>query len=128
MAASRASIARRDDRRIVVRSANFSETAELDLDQPPAHWRGHWSDSPFSVAIKLEAAGQKLRGANILVRGDLPMGSGLSSSAAIEVATGLALLELADTSIDRLELAQLCQAAENEFVGMRCGLMDQFIS
>jgi galactokinase len=118
----------RDDRRIVVRSANFSETAELDLDQPPAHGRGHWSDYPFGVAIKLEAGGQKLRGANILVRGDLPIGSGLSSSAAIEVATGLALLELADTSIDRLELAKLCQEAENEFVGMRCGLMDQFIS
>jgi galactokinase len=118
----------RDDRRIVVRSANFSETAELDLDQSPAHGRGHWSDYPFGVAIKLEAAGQKLRGANILVRGDLPIGSGLSSSAAIEVATGLALLELADTAIDRLELVKLCQKAENEFVGMRCGLMDQFIS
>ncbi len=118
----------RDDRRILVRSANFSETAELDLDQPPARGRGHWSDYPFGVAIKLEAAGQKLRGANLLVRSDLPIGSGLSSSAAIEVATGLALLALADTSIDRLELAKLCQEAENEFVGMRCGLMDQFIS
>ena len=118
----------RDDRRVVVRSANFSDTAELDLDQPPTHGRGHWSDYPFGVAIKLEAAGQKLRGANILVHGDLPIGSGLSSSAAIEVATGLALLELANASVDRLELAKLCQEAENEFVGMRCGLMDQFIS
>jgi galactokinase len=125
-------IAPRSDRRILVRSENFSETVELDLDQAPAHGRGHWSDYPFGVAIKLEQAGHKLCGANLLVRGEVPIGSGLSSSAAIEVATGFALLELArdapDALIDRLELAQLCQRAEGEFVGMRCGLMDQFIS
>jgi galactokinase len=118
----------RDDRRIVIRSENFSETAELDLDQPPSRGRGHWSDYPFGVAVKLEAAGQRLRGANMLVRGEVPIGSGLSSSAAIEVATGFALLDIAGTRIDRLELAKVCQQAENEFVGMRCGLMDQFIS
>jgi galactokinase len=125
-------IAPRNDRRVLVRSENFSETVELDLDQPPERGGGHWSDYPFGVAIKLEQAGRHLRGANLLVRGEVPIGSGLSSSAAIEVATGFALLELADDGakapIDRLELAQLCQRAENEFVGMRCGLMDQFIS
>ena len=124
-------IAPRNDRRILVRSENFSETVELDLDQPPERGCGHWSDYPFGVAIKLEQGGRNLRGANLLVRGEVPIGSGLSSSAAIEVATGLALLELAldgETPIDRLELARLCQRAENEFVGMRCGLMDQFIS
>ena len=125
-------IAARSDRRILVRSENFSETVELDLDQPPARGGGHWSDYPFGVAIKLVQSGRSLRGANLLVRGEVPIGSGLSSSAAIEVATGFALLELAhdgvEASIDRLELAQLCQRAENEFVGMRCGLMDQFIS
>lgn len=125
-------IAPRSDRRILVRSENFSETVELDLDQPPARGGGHWSDYPFGVAIKLEEAGRSLRGANLLVRGEVPIGSGLSSSAAIEVATGFALLELADDAVelpvDRLELARLCQRAEGEFVGMRCGLMDQFIS
>jgi galactokinase len=122
----------RSDRRLRVRSENFSETVELDLDQPHARGDRHWSDYPFGVAIKLEQAGHKLRGANLLVRGEVPLGSGLSSSAAIEVATGFALLELArdgaEAPIDRLELAQLCQRAEVEFVGMRCGLMDQFIS
>ncbi|HMG72506.1 MAG TPA: galactokinase [Pyrinomonadaceae bacterium] len=118
----------RDDRRIVIRSENFSERAELDLDQTPSRGRGHWSDYPFGVAVKLEAAGQHLRGANMLVRGEVPIGSGLSSSAAIEVATGFALLDIAGTRIDRLELAKVCRQAENEFVGMRCGLMDQFIS
>lgn len=125
-------IAPRHDRRVLVRSENFSETVELDLDQPPERARGHWSDYPFGVAIKLEQAGRRLRGANLLVRGEVPTGSGLSSSAAFEVATGFALLEFADAGaaapFDRLELARLCQRAENEFVGMRCGLMDQFIS
>lgn len=125
-------IAPRSDRRILVRSENLSETVELDLEQLPARGVGHWSDYPFGVAIKLEQTGRRLRGANLLVRGEVPIGSGLSSSAAIEVATGFALLELVDAAvelpIDRLELARLCQRAEDEFVGMRCGLMDQFIS
>ena len=121
-------IAPRNDRRVVVRSENFSETVELDLDEPPERGRGHWSDYPFGVALEMDRAGQRLDGANILVRGEVPIGSGLSSSAAIEVATGYALLDLAGAKIDRLELAKLCQRAENEFVGMRCGVMDQFIS
>jgi galactokinase len=118
----------RADRRIILHSENFSETAELDLDRPPGRGRGHWSDYPFGVAIKLESAGHKLSGANMLVRGEVPIGSGLSSSAAFEVATGFALLDISGAQFDRLELARLCQQAENEFVGMRCGLMDQFIS
>jgi len=121
-------IGARADRKLVVRSENFSETAQIDLDDPPERGRGHWSDYPFGVAVKLEQAGQRLLGANILVRSEIPIGSGLSSSAAIEVATGYALLDFAGADIDRLELAQLCQRAENEFVGMRCGLMDQFIA
>jgi len=121
-------IAPRHDRKLSVRSENFAETVELDLDQPARQGRGHWSDYPFGVAVKLEESGHRLVGANILVSGEVPIGSGLSSSAAIEVATGLALLENSEVTIDRVTLAKLCQQAENEFVGMRCGLMDQFIS
>jgi galactokinase len=121
-------IALRNDRRLSIRSENFSDTAEIDLDEPPTRGRGHWSDYPFGVAVKLEQAGHRLRGANLLVRGEVPIGSGLSSSAAIEVATGFALLDSSGAQIDRMELAKLCQRAENEFVGMRCGLMDQFVS
>jgi galactokinase len=121
-------IAPRNDRRLVLRSENCAETAELDLDRPPARGRGHWSDYPFGVAIAIGQAGQRLRGANLLIRGDVPIGSGLSSSAAIEVATGLALLESEDAPFDRLTLAKLCQRAENEFVRISCGLMDQFVS
>ena len=118
----------RDDRRIVLRSQNFGETVELDLDHAPTRGQRHWSDYPFGVAIGLEHAGRRLRGANMLVRSEVPIGSGLSSSAAIEVATGFALLDINEAPIDRLELARICQRAENEFVGMRCGVMDQFTS
>ncbi len=121
-------IASRRDRKISVRSENFSETAELDLECPPTHGTGHWSDYPFGVAVKLEQAGYRLRGADLLVRGEVPIGSGLSSSAAIEVATGLALLGNSEIEIARLELAKVCQQAEHEYAGTRCGIMDQFIS
>ena len=120
-------IAPRADRRISARSDHFSDTAELNLDNPMQS-RQHWSDYPLGVAVKLEEAGHRLQGANLLIRGDVPIGSGLSSSAAIEVSTALALLDNAGLSIDRWELAKICQKAENEYVGIRSGLMDQFIA
>src|SRR2546428_7666332 len=118
----------RKDRKIIIRSENFSESAEFELDEAEVRSKGHWSDYPQGVAATLEQAGHQLGGANMLIDSDVPIGSGLGSSAAIEVATGCALLDSAGVKIDRLELAKLCQRAENEFVGMRCGLMDQFIS
>ena len=121
-------VAPRADRKLSVRSENFAETVEFELDERAPQRRGHWSDYPRGVAVVLERADKRLRGANMLVRGDVPLGAGLSSSAAIEVATGYALLDTAGVTIDRVALAQLCQRAENEFVGMRCGLMDQFIA
>jgi galactokinase len=69
-----------------------------------------------------------LRGADLYIRGEVPIGAGLSSSAAIEVCVGFALLDLSGHAVDRTRLARLCQRAENEFVGMRCGIMDQFIA
>jgi galactokinase len=80
------------------------------------------------VAAVLEQTGHHLRGATLVIRSDVPPGSGLSSSAAIEVATAQALLAISGDSMPSVELAKLCQRAENEFVGMRCGIMDQFIS
>lgn len=120
-------VAPRPDRLVSIHSENYSETVEFDLDETGSH-RGHWSDYPRGVMVMLEQAGHRLRGADMLVRGEVPIGAGLSSSAAIEVATAYALLEISGESIDLLSLAKLCQRAENEFVGMRCGLMDQFIS
>ena len=117
----------RADRKLVLHSENISESAEFDLDAAPVP-RHRWTDYPFGVAVMLERAGHRLRGANLLILGEVPIGAGLSSSAAIEVATGYALLENSGLEVDRVELARLCQRAENDFVGMRCGIMDQFIS
>lgn len=76
----------------------------------------------------LRQAGHLPRGANLLVHGEVPIGAGLSSSAAIEVATALALLSLSEARLPLSEIAKLCQRAENEFVGARVGIMDQFVS
>jgi len=123
-----AAIAPRDDRKLVVHSENFSESAEIDLDHRDPRPRNQWSDYVQGVAVLLDRAYPSLRGANLLIYGEVSIGSGLSSSAAIEVATGFALLENSGLPVDRVELAKLCRRAENEFVGARVGIMDQFIS
>ena len=118
----------RDDRVIAVSSENFQETFKFDLDDTTARERGHWSDYVRGVALTLEQAGYRLKGAQLQIRGDVPIGAGLSSSASIEVATGYALLQHSGFAIERIELAKLCQRAEQNFVGMRCGIMDQFVA
>ena len=118
---------RRDDALLKIHSDTFKEDANGDLSKPPQRGRKHWSDYPIGVAVKLQEAGFKISGANVFVHGEVPLGSGLSSSAAIEVSTGLGLLDISAEKIDRLQLAKICQQAENEFVGARTGIMDQFI-
>lgn len=117
-----------ENRKLQIRSENFDEEIEIDLDDQSLAARGHWSDYPVGVAVILERAGHRLRGARLEIRGDVPIGSGLSSSAAIEVATACALNANSALKIDKRELALLCQRAENEFVGARVGIMDQFVS
>jgi len=121
-------LAQRPDRKLVIASENFSEELQFDLDDPNPLPRKHWSDYPRGVAVIFEKTGHHLKGANLLICGEVPLGSGLSSSAAIEVATALALLGNSGIEIGQVALARMCQRAENEFVGMRCGIMDQFIS
>ncbi len=117
----------RADRRLVVHSLAFGESVEVDLDESPAP-RRHWSDYVVGVVLGLEREGLRLSGANMMLATELPMGAGLSTSAALEVAVGFALCDLAGSAVERKALALLCQRAENEFVGMRCGVMDQLIS
>lgn len=118
----------RDDRKLQIRSENFADEIEFDLDEPDPVSRHHWSDYAVGVAVMLEREGYRLRGADLQIRGEVPAGSGLSSSAAVEVATACALTANSDVSIDARELALICQKAENEFVGARVGIMDQFTS
>jgi galactokinase len=123
-----ARVSAREDRRLQLYSENFAEQVEVDLDDAQLKAREHWSDYPIGVAVALEKAGHRLRGARLEIRGEVPIGSGLSSSAAVEVATACALVANSDLQIDKRELARLCRQAENEFVGARVGIMDQFIS
>jgi len=88
--------------------------------------RRHWTDYPIGVAQEVIRAGFPLEPANLLIRSTVPEGSGLSSSAALEVSSALAML--AGRRMAPLELARLCQRAERNFVGMPCGIMDQYIS
>jgi len=118
----------RPDRKLAIYSENFSESREFPLDDPEARGEKHWSDYVRGVAFALERNGHKVHGADLYIRGEVPIGSGLSSSAAIEVSTALALLAVSGIDLDRKQIALLGQQAENEFVGMRCGIMDQFIS
>lgn len=122
-------IRRRDDRKLVISSSQFPDSTEVDLSSPHLIQPGRiWSDYVVGVAVQLEQDGFRLRGANLFIHGDVPIGAGLSSSAAIEVATALALAEQSGYSPDRAQLALVCQKAENQFVGARCGIMDQFVS
>src|SRR5215471_16330343 len=84
-----------------------------------------WANYPVGVVRILREAGFGIGGLRLRVSSSLPPGSGLSSSAALEVATAVAALELFDLNIEPMTLARLCQRAENEFVGVRCGLLDQ---
>lgn len=118
----------RSDKKLVIHSENFNETVEARLDSISSVSKNHWANYPLGVTDKLQSAGKRLKGVSLLISGEVPLGAGLSSSAAIEVAVGFSLLHQSGCVIDRTELAQLCQKAENEFVGARCGIMDQFIA
>ena len=120
--------AARSDRALCVFSDNYCEGAEFNLEQLPAGPRNHWSDYVVGVARQLEQSGIRLPGINLLIQGDVPHGAGLSSSASLEAAVCCALLHAAGKKLASREVALLCQRAENEFVGARCGIMDQFVS
>lgn len=85
-----------------------------------------WALYPAGVAWALRGRGLEVAGISATVRSDLPIGVGLSSSAALEVAFALAWQALGGWGMDRMSLAKVCQRAENDYVGMSCGLMDQF--
>lgn len=120
--------ASRTDRRLVLFSNNYDERVEFNVDTLPATPQRHWSDYVVGVARELSKRGIRLPGASLLIDGDVPEGAGLSSSASLEVAVCGAFLALAHAQLAGAEMALLCQRAENEFVGARCGIMDQFVS
>ena len=119
---------KRDDRRIEVVAFDMDESASIDLDAEPQKQRDNWTDYVEGMARSVEEKFGQIAGANLLIASDVPIGSGLSSSAAIEVSVGLALLSLSDMGIDREKLAFAGQKAEHEYAGTKSGIMDQFAS
>jgi galactokinase len=125
---TRVAIVPRGDGKLVIRSEGFREQFEFELDRLPTRSMGVWCDYIVGVAIMLREMGHSIPGASLLVSGEVPIGAGLSSSAAIEVASALALMSLTGARLPLPEVAKLCQRAENVFIGARVGIMDQFVS
>ncbi len=115
--------------RITLRSAAGHGVASLDLSQPlrPGP-KGYWANYPIGVIAGFIARGLKPPGFNAVVNSTVPLGGGLSSSAALEVATATLLEAITGRTLDPVEKALLCQKAEHDYAGMPCGIMDQFIS
>jgi galactokinase len=124
--ATHVAIGPRRDRRLVVRSETAGSTVEADIDDLPRG--GGWPAYVFGVAAMLRRHGVSIDGANLLIESDVPLAAGLSSSAALEVAVAYALAGLAGRHVDAREIARICQQAENDYVGARCGIMDQFVA
>jgi galactokinase len=126
--ATLAAISPRADGKVVIYAENFAEERVFDAAALPMRATKHWSDYPLGVLAMLAGEGNKIPAFSLTLWGDVPLASGLSSSASIEVATALAVTSLIGVSYPGAILARLCQRAENEFVGANCGIMDQFIS
>lgn len=117
----------RGDRIVHAESSSFEGSVDIDLDEPGGGPTGTWSDYVRGVAAVLERRGHVLQGADLRISSTVPAGAGLSSSAALEVSVGAALLARSARPIDLSELALACQQAEHEYGGVRCGIMDQFV-
>lgn len=126
--ATLAAISPRTDGNIAIYSENFKEERTFEARALPHNASKDWSDYPLGVIEILAGDGNSMPGFSLSLLGDVPLGSGLSSSAALEVATATAVCSLLDVSYPGPKIARLCQRAENEFVGANCGIMDQFIS
>ena len=126
--ATLAAISPRSDGKIVIYSENYKQECTFEAAALPTSSSKHWSDYPLGVIAILAGEGHRMTGFSLSLFGDVPLGSGLSSSAAIEVAAAFAVTSLLNVHYPRPQLARLCQRAENEFVGASCGIMDQFIS
>ena len=123
---------KRSDSAIRLRATTIDDKVELDINNLDAYRELRWGDYQAGVAYTLQQAGYTITGCDLLYDATVPFGSGLSSSASIEVATAYMLSvfsgEAGGKSGDNKELAVLCQKSENEYNGVNCGIMDQFAS
>ena len=118
----------RDDTKLNIVARDLDKSASIDLQDKPVKRRGDWMDYVEGTVRCVAEEFGDMRGADLIITSTVPIGGGLSSSAAIEVSVGLAMLSLNDKAVDRKRLAFAVQKAEHEFVGTRSGIMDQFTS
>jgi len=116
----------RHDQQVLIFSSSYNTVVTTTLDALGSRQREGWANYPKGVLSLIQERGCKLSGLNLLISSSVPEKAGLSSSAALEVATAFAVLELFQFPMDPTQLARLCQKAENDFVGVSCGTMDQF--
>lgn len=109
-------------------ASTYKEIVPIDLDKLDSYKNLKYGNYQAGVAYFLKESGVEPVGCDLLYDCTVPFGSGLSSSASIEVATAVALSEYANVKYDKVQLALLCQKAENKYVGVNCGIMDQFAS
>jgi len=118
----------RNDRLFQVFDLNCKTKIKFSLDNLTPIKKDKWANYLMGVVDEIQKAGYILQGANIIFRSDIPQKAGLSSSAALEVVTALAMAKLNSLKIEPVKMARLCQQAESNFVGVNCGIMDQYIS
>lgn len=115
-------------RKVRFATTNFDHRGEVMLDEPFEKEGKSWINYPVGVLNEFRKKAKEIEGVDLLYSGDIPNGAGLSSSASIEMVTAFAMNELFGFGFDRMELVKLSQNAENQFVGVNCGIMDQFAS
>ncbi|WP_076540573.1 galactokinase [Shewanella sp. UCD-KL21] len=119
----------RDDNQVVVRSSMYpNEVESFSLSAPITQGNSQWGNYIRAVAFVLQRAGHKLQGVDLLIESDVPQGSGLSSSAALEVAIAGMFNQLSQLGLSLEQIAVFGQQAENDFMDCQCGIMDQLIS
>ena len=118
----------RDDQRVRVKSSRFGELIDYRLDDFEKPVPGHWSCYVLGVVEELRLLGLVSHGFDAVIDGNLNLGAGLSSSAALETATALALQSLFGFEMSRVDVATLCQRVEHRYANVMCGIMDQFAS
>jgi galactokinase len=121
------SITTRDDDQCKIHALDMDDYYECSLDNLEKSGK-HWPDYLLGVVDQLNKGNHKIKGFNCVFGGDIPIGAGLSSSAALEAGLAYALNNIFNLGIDKLSLVKIAQGAENEFVGVRCGIMDQYIN
>ncbi len=119
-------VAPRNDRLVRFASTTFSQVHEVSLDDLSYQKDHDYANYPIGILAAFQARGFELDGMDILFASDLPAGSGLSSSASIEVGTALAVNDIFHCELSMLEIVMMAQQVENQFIGVSCGIMDQF--